>query len=140
MDRIRSTHLVGHILGYHALLLLDAPQIVRVLPAELGRQRDHDSGKPHQEYHGEHTTTRTGVNIIHVSHYPVTGEKRIEAITGTVNLNFGRLKGALRGIWRLGLRRPFMFITCHWERICLLRNVLSSLYCYLRIFEELWLR
>ena len=83
------SHLIRHVLGDHALLLLDPPEVVGVLPTELGRQRHDDGKKPHEEYHGEHPSTGPGVDVIHVRYDPVPGSGEIKRKGGVVGLAQG---------------------------------------------------
>lgn len=66
-----TTYLISHILRNHALLVLDPLQVLGILPAKLGRQRDDDCGEPHQEYHREDPIARPRVNVVDVGHCPV---------------------------------------------------------------------
>ena len=46
-------------------------QVIRVFPAELRSQGDHESHSPHHDNHGGDPRSVSGVDVIHISHRPV---------------------------------------------------------------------
>lgn len=67
-------YLIGHILRDHAILLLDALHVIRILPAKLRCQRHYQSGKPHAEYHNEDTPGRSQIVVINVRNGPISAQ------------------------------------------------------------------
>lgn len=69
-------HLIGHILRDHALLLLDALQVIRILPTKLGGQRDNHRRCPYAENHHEDAIAGPRVYVVDIGHRPVAKNKR----------------------------------------------------------------
>lgn len=72
VNGISFAYLIANILGNHAFLLLDALHIFGILPAELWRQWYNDGRYPYEEYHQEHSTTGSRMDVIDIRYGPVS--------------------------------------------------------------------
>lgn len=67
-------YLIGHILRDHAVLLLNALHVLRILPAELRCQGDNQRGEPNAEYHDEYASRCAQIVVINVGNGPISAQ------------------------------------------------------------------
>lgn len=69
---IRVAHLIAHILRHHAVLLLDALHVIRILPAKLGGQGNNQRRKPDAENHEEYASRCPQIVVVDIGHGPIS--------------------------------------------------------------------